>query len=488
MKTFRKFLALTLCLIMLLGSGVLEAIGIKASAAVYSDGIGSNDGWEDATNIRLGSYPQSMVEDEEVIAALNDLAGDAEWISYGYYSGTGIPYDGQMTAGDYMKYIDITYDGNKYRGVYFTEYRPYLTGYINSEGTYQDNNNYSCNTTYWFKYEPLTWHVIDPEEGLVWCTKTIDAQAFNNYCWYGSASEGAPEEFYGDEEHTYYANDYYNSSIRKWLTNDFCSTAFSEAQQECLLEYECDNSCPLPDCSQYDSQNSVDKVFLLSYNDIHNTEYGFKDGNYNDRSRNRLGTDYARCQGLLYDYCGYANSNGEHTYYWLRSPQGNSNGPFVVSEVGYNSKSRNYHASYTFEGVCPALKLNLKAESLRIGADNSASPTSVEENLTNAAYMTYVTADVAIDNLPSDAMVYIDGKQAEAEGDTYYVSLGQLDSDKVCKVEIIQDGQMIEKSPLKISVDNGFFARIVSFFKNFLFNGFRWKETTVKFRFLQYNQ
>lgn len=33
-----------------------------------------------------------------------------------------------MTAQDYMRYKDMTYGGAKYRGVYFSAYRPTFTG------------------------------------------------------------------------------------------------------------------------------------------------------------------------------------------------------------------------------------------------------------------------------------------------------------------------------------------------------------------------
>lgn len=48
----------------------------------------------------------------------------------------------------------------------------------------QDNNGYYLNTTYFFKYEPLTWTVLDPEEGFVIAEKSIDAQAYENYSYY----------------------------------------------------------------------------------------------------------------------------------------------------------------------------------------------------------------------------------------------------------------------------------------------------------------
>lgn len=76
--------------------------------------------------IYLGQYPQSAVTDSSLTDALTALAGtlpaegeNGAWTSYGYY------VDGSIE--DYMWYIDVEYESEKYRGVYFTDYRPWWT-------------------------------------------------------------------------------------------------------------------------------------------------------------------------------------------------------------------------------------------------------------------------------------------------------------------------------------------------------------------------
>lgn len=75
-----------------------------------------------------------------------------------------------MKQGDWMKYADITLDGEKYRAVRFTAYRPDFIGDLASttNGSYsmQDDNGYKLNTVYYFKYEPLKWRVLDPKRVL----------------------------------------------------------------------------------------------------------------------------------------------------------------------------------------------------------------------------------------------------------------------------------------------------------------------------------
>lgn len=50
-----------------------------------------------------------------------------------------------------MQYADVEYDGERYRGVKFTQYRMDTTTY--STTTWQDDNGYDTGTVYWFRYE-----------------------------------------------------------------------------------------------------------------------------------------------------------------------------------------------------------------------------------------------------------------------------------------------------------------------------------------------
>ncbi|MCF0113210.1 MAG: InlB B-repeat-containing protein, partial [Bacilli bacterium] len=105
-------------------------------------------------NPYFGSYPQTEVTDSGLIAALNSAAGTlptagnatvGNWTSYNYYIFSSVSH--------FMWHADIEHaDGNKYRGVYFTSYRPYYTTYSSSaSNSYQDDNGYNTNTVYWFK-------------------------------------------------------------------------------------------------------------------------------------------------------------------------------------------------------------------------------------------------------------------------------------------------------------------------------------------------
>ncbi|MBQ6264785.1 MAG: hypothetical protein IJK60_04990, partial [Clostridia bacterium] len=358
-------------------------IAPTATVRAISDGFTDAIGYPVGSVIQYGTYPQSGVTDETTVAALNEKLTDDGWVSYGYYSGTNTWDDGQMTAGDWMKYQDVALDGVRYRAVTFDSYRPYVTGCTSSSNN-QSSNGYSTGTTYWFKFEPIEWKVFDPDSGFIVCACAIDSQAYNNYIW------NADGEYYGNDEKTYRANDYANSSIRTWLNNDFINTAFSSSQQENIKVTELNNSCPYD--SNYDSETTSDKIFLLSYNEVTNSEYGFNsDAESSDTARQRSSSDYAKCQGI------YKNSAGNSSW-WLRSPVNNSH---IACDVD-NDGCADYYSivNFTNYGVVPALKLQ------NLESDPTGVPVIVKPEMTVTVTPENPVSDGSFTltvNLPDDA-------------------------------------------------------------------------------------
>lgn len=277
MNNFLKIISLVICISFILG---VLTFGSFAESKEYEVG----------ETIQLGSYPQSKVTDMELIDALN--SADGKWLSYRYYEGTGDLYDGQMKPSDYMMYRDVTLGDAKYRGVIFTEYRPDMPGdKCDASSSFQDDNGYYTNVVYWFKYEPLVWRILDPDEGLIMCESVIDAQPFNNYIM-------QVENFYTNspaKEHFY--NNYAYSSVRTWLNNDFYNTAFSETEKN-RIDISILNNSAYEKYSLYDSDTTKDNIFLLSYLEALNDEYGFLRDDADCEARTAHGTDYARSQGF----------------------------------------------------------------------------------------------------------------------------------------------------------------------------------------------
>ncbi|MBQ6164976.1 MAG: hypothetical protein IJK23_10930 [Clostridia bacterium] len=323
--------------------GVRPAFQFKSG---ITESVNPNGSWRQVGElIEFGGYPQTQVTDADTVAALDAL--EKNWVSYGYYSGTGSMYDGNMVPGDWMRYADVLYDGARYRAVTFDAYRPYYTGYIaNTSNNYQDNNGYEPGNTYYFKFESLQWRVLDPGAGLVLCEKIIDSQAYQNVVYrIGPA-------YYQGHGSDVYANDYATSSIRSWLNDDFYNTAFSEAEKTLIAGTALDNSAYSTSYSQYDSASTTDKIFLLSYGDAVNTAYGFSSDSYEeDTARCAQGTDYAKCQGL---WVSTSSSTYGNSYWWLRSPGSYSN--YATDVYGGGDVSGGYDVGNTYEGVRPAFR------------------------------------------------------------------------------------------------------------------------------------
>ena len=324
----------------------------------------ADDGYQNGEIIEFGSYPQSKVTDDSIISALNNILTDDMWVSYGYYIGTDTAYDGNMTSYDYMKYADLELNGEKYRAVRFSQYRPELTSSTSSEtNSMQDNNGYYLNTTYFFKYEPLTWTVLDPEEGFVIAEKSIDAQAYENYSYYvNSESE---EWVYNGKDCKYLANDWSKCPLREWLNKDFFNTAFTAEEKAHIgKSYLNNNSTYDP---SLDGAGTFDKIFTISILDAMNGDYGFDTGASNsDFARIKQATDYAMCQGAE-----VTDTDGTVLYWWLRTAGFYSAFAFGVSSGGVIAGSGNsgqYSVNNTNMGVVPAFKFNPKTPTLAKGS------------------------------------------------------------------------------------------------------------------------
>ena len=321
---FKSLLALTLALIMVLGvAPVSELAGVDFASLFAPKAEALSPTRQVGDIIEFGSYPQSKVTDSSLVSALDGISKN--WVSYGYYK------YGSDDQGDWMKYADFTYNGTKYRAVTFSQYRsPWTSDSSSASHRYQEDNGYTPHSIYYFKYEPLKWSVLDPSTGLVLCESIIDSQAYSNTMYnYGTdPHDSASYAYWNDAEHTHYANDYATSSIRAWLNDDFYNTAFSSSQKASILTSELDNKAWFPSYSEYDSETTYDKVFLLSWSEMQNTAYGFPANTSSSSARQAKGTDYAKCQGLWVD------SSNECSHQFLRSAGDSSNGACGVCSDG----------------------------------------------------------------------------------------------------------------------------------------------------------
>ena len=314
--------------------------------------------------INFGAYPQKKVTDETLATVLTEKAGalptasnSQNWISYKYY------INGSNET-DYMWYQDVMYADIKYRGVYFSSYRPRSPYWPNDQGlTLQDNNGYFIDTVYWFQWEVLNWTILEEKTGIAFllCNSIIDCR-----------------EYYDDKNNrtingvTIYPNNYAESNIRKWLNETFYKTAFTDLQQNLIQTTQVDNSAestnPYGQPTYWDSgvnnyacENTNDKIFLLSEEEVTKPNYGFDNNPAQStveiEPRRKNASDYSQSQGC-YVHRSTGSSYHGSGQWWLRSPRFSSER--FVGDIDVSGKAAGSDSNCSADvGVVPALKMTL---------------------------------------------------------------------------------------------------------------------------------
>lgn len=153
-------------------------------------------------------------------------------------------------------------------------------GYVSYGG-----EKYKKMSYHWRKVEPIQWRYLSQDGDNV---QFVSEKVLDSHVWNQT-----------DHENGIYRNNYQYSDIRTWLNNDFLEQAFYY-DPSLIQTVNVDNSAKSTGDSinPYACEDTQDKVYLLSYKDILNEDYGFMD----DASR------------IAYDAYGNACD------YWLRSP------------------------------------------------------------------------------------------------------------------------------------------------------------------------
>ena len=279
---------------------------------------------------KWSDQPIVQVETKQYVRVNNNNEGDADggYILFGQYPQTIKSAD--VTVGDVADedgyYLGS--DGERYAKVVAD---PNGRGYSFSDGSAVTSGN-----TYYFKVEPIRWRILseDGESAFILADGILANKAY-------------------DED----SNNYKNSDIRAWLNGEFLNAAFGEIAQSLIETTEVDNSVYSTGYSsnKYACENTFDKVFLLSWREVVNSEYGFASGSTYVAARKMNVSDYARSTGAYMDTRSSYFGCGD---WWLRSPSNiRSN---LVRCVGYSGyavgDSVVYDDSY---GVVPALNIIL---------------------------------------------------------------------------------------------------------------------------------
>ena len=295
--------------------------------------------------VLFGSYPKTI--------KANDVTIDTSTVdSNGYYIGS----DGEK----YAKYAATPYDNS----------------YVFSNGSKIYYGEY-----YYYKIEPIKWRIISENNGkaiivaedilvagleIVKKTRTVEGTTIyaNNYkysrlrAWLNSYDASG-----------YDAGNYSNNTAGEYLASGFYNLAFTQTEKNIILTTSVDNTAPAPDgaSNPYSCENTNDKVWLLSYQEVKNTNYGF--------SRQKTPTDFARARCAYYSTDESSLNCGK---WWLRSPS-----PYyehVSWDVNHLSEVVSDGVDNVGIGVVPAITISLASTSTSNFVSNYFEKTEETEN------------------------------------------------------------------------------------------------------------
>ena len=101
-----------------------------------------------------------------------------------------------------------------------------------------------------------------------------------------------------------------------------------------------------------------------------------------------------------------------------------------------------------------------------------------------ANYKNNVTVNITATDLPANSFLVVNGKKTEAvNGRAIFETNFQATAGKRFKahIEDANGNVKVAEKEYTVNVDTSFFGKLASFFTDFLFNGFKWKEVTVEF-------
>lgn len=251
---------------------------------------------------------------------------------------------------------------------------------------------------------PIKWRVlkVDGDDVLLSADKILDVRRFHDYEYEGYGG-GCPDVTWED------------STVRAWLNGDssrysefadesFVGTAFTDEEQSAIKNTELYSRGWL----NSDSCTTTDRVFLLSREDVKNSEYGFAE---KDKTE-----DFARCRGITeYAYNGGSSREGRvsdsESYeeaskqwtYWLRN-RGEGTNEFMRVFGGLYDGKIDTHGWDGYNkrfGICPAMHISLsEAEGMwsyagTVSTDSSKTPDEVEPEVPDDSSRNYITDGIS---------------------------------------------------------------------------------------------
>ena len=261
-----------------------------------------------------GIYPQSYVSDSSLVNELENYASAVNEDNWYYYN-----------ESFYVKLVS----------------NPRNTNYKFNNGTPIVRNE-----TYWFECNFIVWKVInvnDNGEIYLLANDVLDNGSYQSYL--GTRSDGYD---------TIYPNNYKYSELRRFLIDEFYTKVLGLTNTSYIVTTEVDNSASStyqPEDNPFACANTYDPVFVPSYQDLINVDYGI----YNEVYRVCYSSEYARAKGA------FISTDEEHynrPLFWTRSPL-NANYDDLVVCVDYDGYLKYTDSNVSSIGIRPAIIIKL---------------------------------------------------------------------------------------------------------------------------------
>ena len=263
---------------------------------------GSTDYYDDTywDYVYFGSYPQAEVTEAAAIYAIDNAIAVS-----------GVKGD----AG-----VDVWVNGTKYRR-------------ISKDDTNCSSYEFGSQTYRYFRWQRIRWKVLssDGTTLFVVADKGLDCRSYND---------------------TNTSITWEDCTLRSWLNDSFCHTAFSAEEQAAIVEQTIQNDAH-PIYGTEGGNHTEDKIYLLSLAEVTNPVYGFCESYRKESySRKVYPSGYSGAMG--------SDSGRAGCDWWLRSPGTDSTRAMNVSE--YGSVWGTDTAVYWPQAIVPALHLELSSD------------------------------------------------------------------------------------------------------------------------------
>ena len=219
-----------------------------------------------------------------------------------------------------------------------------------------------------FKKMPIEWRVlfVNGDDALVVADKALDCKPYNNenkQCTWETCT------------------------LRDWLNGtdnyasddtSFINAAFTEEERKAIIETTVNNASGK-------GNSTTDKVYLLSFEEVTNTAYGFDVSYFNNgkwekaKTRETKATDYARMAGAFRsDSSGYVGDG----IWWLRSPGYiEVNKPWDAYSVSWEDNYGGYYVNDNEIAVRPVLHVDISSLFVNVSGEVSSESNITEENI-----------------------------------------------------------------------------------------------------------